>query len=88
MNKELAGKILELWRAEHTSLIIVEPGRWISDGKYENKETIVQYEWKYYCIDQYRSGSYFTDYESEEPQIYEVEPYEITVTRWKPKQTN
>ena len=85
MDENLKQKILELWDAEHISLIVVDKGRWISDGKYDNKETIVQYEGKHYCIDQYRSGSYFTDYESEEPEVYEVEPYEVTEIRWKRK---
>lgn len=85
MGHDLKQKILELWEVEHVSLIVVDPGRWVSDGKYENKETIVQYDGRHYCIDQYRSGSYFTDYDSEPPEVYEVEPEERTVIVWKPK---
>lgn len=79
-NKE---KILELWREE--LLEVVETGDWISEGKYETCETIVLYEGNHYSIYQSRSGSYFSDYHNEEPSVYEVEPYQETVTKWRIK---
>lgn len=39
----------------------------------------------YYQINDARSGSYWSDYEYDEPSVFKVEPYEqtITVTKWR-----
>ncbi len=77
--------VLELFSAEDDSLVIVEAGEWVDDGKYSNKETIVKYNDKFYAVNQYRSGSYFTDYDYGDPSCVEVAPKEITKTVWVPK---
>ncbi len=85
MEQSLKDEILQLFEDEDKELTIVEKGLWVSDWKYETKETIVLYEGKHYCIDESRTGSYYSDYEYGDPIVYEVEPYEITVTKWKAK---
>jgi len=62
---------------------VVENGDWIEDGKYSFKETIIKYQGKFYSISEARSGSYYSDYYYNEPEAYEVEPYEITVTKYR-----
>lgn len=47
-------------------------GEWVDDGKYSFRESIVTYQDKFYAIQESRSGSYFTDYHYEDPEIYEV----------------
>lgn len=72
-------------------------GEWINDAKWQHKTDIVNivdnkeqftdlaFEPGYYCIEQARSGSYWSDYEYDEPTVTKVEPYEetITVTKWR-----
>lgn len=74
-----------------------EEGEWINDHKWQHKTDIVNvsdnkeqftglpFEPGYYCINQSRSGSYWSDYEYDEPTITKVEPYEetMTVTKWR-----
>lgn len=37
----------------------------------------------YYLIHDSRSGSYYSDWEYNDPDISKVEPYEVTVTKWR-----
>lgn len=77
---------------------IVDEGDWTDERKYQHKTDIVHvtdpsigqhldipFEKGYYCINQSRSGSYWSDYEYDEPTITKVEPYDevITVTKWR-----
>lgn len=80
MNKELADKIIELF--EDDALEIIEEGDWVSEGKQDICETIVKHEGKYYEITQSRSGSYYSDYYYDDPDVCEVVPKEITTTKW------
>jgi len=62
---------------------VIKKGDWIDEHKHQYQETIISYENKLYCICQSRSGSYWSDYEYDEPEAYEVEPYEVTVTEYR-----
>lgn len=37
----------------------------------------------YYQINDSRSGSYWSDYEYDEPAVFKVEPYDVTVTKYR-----
>lgn len=77
----------------------VEDRPWTSDGKYEYRSDIVEITPDtphldddypelipgYYEITYSRSGSYFTDYEYGDTYVIEVEPYEVTETKYRPK---
>ena len=62
---------------------IIELGEWVSQGKWEHKETIVQCvaDQKFYAVCDSRSGSYYSDYtyssenetEMELPEVFPVE---------------
>lgn len=79
--------ILELWGDESESIKIVEDGDWEVDGKYQNCRTIVKYQDKHYAIYQQRSGSYFTEYNYDDEEVFEVEPHEVVkiTTEWRVK---
>lgn len=72
---------------------MIENGDWISEGKWEYQECVVQNveTGKYYTYSLSRSGSYYSEwyyphYEDDEGvTLNEVEPVEktITVTHWK-----
>lgn len=68
-------------------LVEKQVGDWISEGKWESQESIYLHEpsqtyWSYY---QSRSGSYYTEYYYDDPEITEVVPVEkiIKVTEWE-----
>lgn len=86
MTKE---EILELWEdglGTDKSIKVIENGSWEVDYKYELKTTIIEYEptGKYYQINEARTGSYFSDYHYEDPDIYEVTPTKkmVEITTW------
>lgn len=64
--------------------IMIKPGTWKSEGKYQYYTDIVQNEVtdKYYAIHSSRSGSYFTDYEYGETEVEEVKPVKVEITRY------
>jgi hypothetical protein len=64
----------------------VDEGIWEDNGKYQYNTTVVSKNDKFFAIDQSRSGSYFSDWYYNGPEIYEVERHEETVVRvtWKP----
>lgn len=68
---------------DEKSKVIVE-GDWIDDGKYSHTFSVVEYKGKTYGISQSRSGSYYTDYDYNDPEIYEVVKREVPVikTHW------
>lgn len=64
---------------------IVEEGDWVDDGKYSLREIIVKdtTTGKHYSADYSRSGSYYTDYEINYPDVlYEVVAQERVITEW------
>lgn len=73
--------LFELFEDEADEVALVESGDWIDNGKYSYREDVVLYEGKHYMITQSRSGSYFTDYHYEDPEIYEVTPRTETVVK-------
>lgn len=62
-------------------LEIIESGDWIQDYKMQYKESIVQFQDNYYCIQETRSGSAFSDYHYEPMSIFPVERKEETVIK-------
>jgi hypothetical protein len=62
---------------------VIKEGDWINEHKYQYQETIISYQNKLYCICQSRSGSYWSDYEYNDPEAYEVEPHEVTVIEYR-----
>ena len=83
MDKTLEGKIIALWEDEDESVEVVDGGNWNSNGKYQNRTVIVKYNGKYYSIVETRSGSYHTDYEYYDEIVHEVEPYQVTITKYR-----
>lgn len=83
--------MLDITNDDHdeTRFKIIEEGDWISDHKYQFKDIIFQYEDKFYCLSESRTGSYHTDYyyESEDwpeqVEVPEVEKVEVVKYEWK-----
>lgn len=69
------------------SFVVVKEGKWVQDGKYQQSTSIVQSKetQKYYAVHQFRSGSYYSDYEYGETEFNEVERAEKVkvVVYWK-----
>lgn len=93
MDESLKSLILNLWNEEendelYESFEIIDYGKWINDGKYDERDSIVKYKDRYFNINQSRSGSYFTDYDYGDQDVWEVEPFEetITVKSWRYKE--
>lgn len=76
---------------DETPLVMIEEGNWQDDGKYSSIEYIFEYNGKFYSIDNYKTGSYYTDYtfghESWEDEIEceEVEKVEVITYKWRTK---
>ena len=79
-------EILELYDDRSKLITIIEDGDWVAEHKYQYRDVIIQFEDKYYSINESRSGSPFSDYEYDEPTICEVTPVEktIVVKTWVP----
>lgn len=69
---------------EHDDLELVEESDWTSEGKYEYSETVYRHTptGRFVCIGRSRSGSYFSDYEYDDPSISDVVPEVVTITRY------
>lgn len=65
---------------------LVSQGDWISEGKYEHSVTVYRYSEndKLYAIYSTRSGSYFSDWDYGEDEVYEVEAVEVKRIVYKP----
>lgn len=74
-------EIAEMFNDEDPELTIINEGSWIDDGKYSFRTSYVKIEDKYYEIEQSRSGSYYTDYYYDDPEVYEVIPEEVVITK-------
>lgn len=80
-------------KKEGSRWTMIEKGDWVSDGKYDTQDCIVQNNetGKYYQYLLCRSGSYYSGYyyhhreDMKGVTLYEVIPMEETVTiiRWK-----
>lgn len=66
---------------------VIEEGDWTQDAKMQFSEDIVEYEGQYYMISQSRSGSPFTDWHYEEPEITKVTRSEKIIVKiiWTPQ---
>jgi len=85
---ELHNRIYEAFDEETDDIEVIESGEWEHEYKdYFAKESIVKFDGKYYSIVDHRSGSYYTDYNYDAPNITEVEPKTETVviTKWVAK---
>ncbi len=86
------GQLQEVCEGEDTNLLhFVEQGKWISEGKYSFRETIVRTRdtGKFYSISEYRSGSYFTDWyyswedEGDQMELTEVHEVREEISVWQ-----
>lgn len=71
---------------DEDDFILVEEGEWISDGKYQSCTHVFQRksDGKYFAQNWYRSGSYHSDYDYNDPEdLYEVERKEVVTIQWK-----
>lgn len=73
---------------DNPDFVVTEDGDWINEYKdCDVREAIVQQQstGKYFCIDQSRSGSYYSDYEYDDPQIIEVAKVvkKVEVVSWE-----
>ena len=73
--------LFELFEDGNKAVEIVENGDWVDEGKYSYKETVVKYQDTYYMISESRSGSYFTDYHYDDPEICQVMPRTETIVK-------
>jgi hypothetical protein len=86
IDQELQKELIEIWSEDEgydfPGFEIIEgDGEWEVDGKYQNRLVIVKYKEKFYSISEYRTGSYYSDYDYGEPIFTEVEPREVTITK-------
>lgn len=64
---------------------IVESGDWEIDHKdYALKSTVVHDGEHFFRVDESRSGSYYTDYDYDEPTVTQVVPKQVTRTIYVP----
>jgi len=74
-------EIAMMFNDEDPKLTIIKESDWICLSKRSFRTSYVKIEDKYYEIEQCRSGSYFTDYYYEDPEVYEVTPKEVVITK-------
>jgi hypothetical protein len=75
---------------EVEGLTLIEDGEWVSEGKYDYRESIIRDDntGKFYNVGEGRSGSYFTDYYydsedwPEELELNEVAKVEVKKYEW------
>ena len=67
---------------DYTKFTVVDRGDWIDDGKWQSCETVYGYEDRFFMVKENRSGSYWSDYDYDEPTITEVTPIQVTKTEW------
>ena len=81
-------EIKDIARGDDPDFVVIKAGDWINDYKdYDIREIIVQQKTtgKYFRIDQSRSGSYYSDYEYDDPEITEVAKVvkKVEVVSWE-----
>lgn len=86
--KDLSEDIVDAINEEENfepDLKVIELGDWSSNDKYDYKTNIFQYKNKFYTHDSSRSGSYFTDYETESDDfLTEVQAVPKTIIVYEP----
>ena len=81
-------EIKDIAWGDNPDFIVIEGGGWINEYKdCDVQETIVQQQstGKYFRIDQSRSGSYYSDYEYDDPDTTEVAKVvkKVEVVSWE-----
>ena len=68
----------------HPEITLAESGDWVDDGKYSFRSDIYYHKNtnSYWDVTQSRSGSYFSDYYYDKPNLYRVEPKEVKTIQW------
>lgn len=62
---------------------VVQSGDWeINYKDYATKDTTYKFGEQFFTVSESRSGSYYSDYDYDDPTCYEVVPKEVTVTRY------
>jgi|GEM_PF-5051286 len=74
-------EIIEMFQEEDPECELIEVGDWIDQGKRSYCTSIIKIEDTYYEIEECRSGSYYTDYYYDDPEIHEVTPKEVVITK-------
>ena len=63
---------------------VVYEDEWTQSGKWQYQSTVIKdQDGNHWRINEARAGSYWTDYEYDEPTVDAVEPYEAVVTKWR-----
>jgi hypothetical protein len=91
MELGLEAHLLEMFEQEAHQNIdnddfrLLEEGHWIQDGKRQVKKTITEYKGRFFKFVEARTGSPYTDWYYDEPNVFEVKPVEktIVVTEWE-----
>lgn len=78
---------------ENYKITVADREPWSNDlgsDKYQSQQSVYKVENVYdqtsiyYAVIEYRTGSYYTEYDrSEDPEIYQVQPKEITIIKWE-----
>lgn len=81
-------EIKDIAWGDNPDFVVIEDGDWINEYKdCDVREVIVQQKTtgKYFRIDQSRSGSYYSDYEYDDPKITEVAKVvkKVEVVSWE-----
>lgn len=63
----------------------INSGEWVAEHKDERQSTVYKHvpTSRLFQVDSSRRGSYWTDYEYEEPEVFEVRAVEVTVTQYE-----
>lgn len=72
-------EIYEMFQDEECEFL--EEGNWVDHGKRSYRISVVKIEDKFYEIEECRVGSYWTDYDYDDPAINEVTPKEVVITK-------
>lgn len=67
-------------------IAIVHVGDWVSEGKWDSNEFVVEYGGKFYLAHRSRTGSYYSDYEYQEPKpvdFMEAKKVTRTIEVWE-----
>ena len=79
-------RVLEAYLDEDDGVYtVIDSGDWVDDGKYQYQQTVIRDKStdRYFAVSQSRSGSYYSDFEYDDPEICEVSPVEYTAIRWE-----
>lgn len=81
--KKLYGELKRLIKKED-DVDLVEESDWEDDGKYQHCSVVYKSGEDYFRVNLARSGSYWNDYEYQDPEFEQVEPFQHTITGYRP----